>query len=96
MSQVYNFYPHRFMSLSFLAVPYAPPGRHLDLDRVQAMTENELGFERHGYIRFFLEEDSWELMDEHVSRAFCPKRSNTSPTRLEPGTPESRRNRLAD
>ncbi|TGO59590.1 hypothetical protein BCON_0043g00490 [Botryotinia convoluta] len=69
-SQVINYHPTRFLSSTFLTVPYAPPGMRFDLELVRQVTEQELGFERFGYVRFFFEEDSWELMDEHSESFF--------------------------
>lgn len=66
MSRVYNCYPHRFLSLTFLAIPYYTPESKTDLDLAQAY-EKELDSERLGYIRLFNQDDSWRLMDHHVN-----------------------------
>jgi soluble epoxide hydrolase/lipid-phosphate phosphatase len=67
LSTIINYYPSRILSCTFLAVPYSPPGRMFDLDLAQQMTEKTIEFERFGYMRFFNEDDSWKLMNEHVS-----------------------------
>jgi soluble epoxide hydrolase/lipid-phosphate phosphatase len=66
LSTIINYYPSRILSSTFLAVPYSPPGRMFDLDLAQQMTEKVIEFERFGYMRFFNEDDSWKLMNEHV------------------------------
>ena len=67
MGIFYKLYPQRFLSLAFLAVPYYLPGQRTDLDATKALTDAEIGFERLGYIRLFVQDTGWKLMDEHVS-----------------------------
>ena len=66
LSQVINDIPARFLSSTFLAVPYSPPRRRFDLDVAKEMTEKVTGFERFGYMRSFCEEDAWKGMNYHM------------------------------
>jgi soluble epoxide hydrolase/lipid-phosphate phosphatase len=43
LGRMANWYPDRFLSLSFLIVPYMPPGQVMDLDMVNGMTKDSLG-----------------------------------------------------
>ncbi|KAF2245422.1 alpha/beta-hydrolase [Trematosphaeria pertusa] len=70
MSTLIAYYPQIALTCAFLAVPYTPPGRKLDLDAMKVLTERELGFEFFGYRRFLMRDDSWKLMDEHKESFF--------------------------
>lgn len=57
----------RVLSATFLAVPYFPPGHRISLDDSKPLSEESLGFERFGYIRFMCEEGCADVFDKHVS-----------------------------
>lgn len=66
LSRFADYFPQRLASCSFLTVPYARPGERFDLQAVNDMTRQFLGFERFGYIDFFVKEGSGRVIDEHV------------------------------
>jgi pimeloyl-ACP methyl ester carboxylesterase len=66
LSQIVYYFPSRLHSCTFIAVPYSAPGQHFDLDKVKEITEKALGFEKYGYMRFMIREDSPEILAAHV------------------------------
>ncbi len=71
LSKLYNYYPARLLSLTFIAIPYNAPGAHFDLEAVNQMTKKLIGFEKFAYIRFLASERSHELIEQHVSFQSC-------------------------
>ncbi len=67
LSKIINYFPNRLQSCTFIAVPYAPPGQRFDLDAIKALTEQALGFEKFGYMRFMNRDDASDVLDAHVS-----------------------------
>ena len=67
LGRLYSYFPDRFLSCAFLSVPYTPPGTYFDLDAYKASSEQMLGFEKYGYMRFMRTEDSWKVLSAHVS-----------------------------
>lgn len=67
ISRVYNVNPGRFLSLTFIAVPYTQPGQHFDLDVVNKMTKSFIGIEKFGYMQFLSQDISPEILDAHAS-----------------------------
>ena len=47
-------------------MPYSPPGQRFDLDMLKVLTEQVMGFEKFGYMRFMDREDSGDVIDAHV------------------------------
>ncbi|KAF2740133.1 alpha/beta-hydrolase, partial [Polyplosphaeria fusca] len=70
LSTLLAYHPNIALTASFVAVPYTPPGVKLDLDAMKQITEKVLGFELFGYRRFFIRENSWQLIDEHKESFF--------------------------
>ena len=68
LSRLVAYHPETLLSCTFCSVPYVPPGSPFDLDEIKQMTEAILGFEKLGYMRFLSRDDSWEVLEEHVSR----------------------------
>jgi soluble epoxide hydrolase/lipid-phosphate phosphatase len=66
VSRLANYHSDRLLTCTFLAVPYSPPGEHFDLDAVNAIMKQVMGYERFGYLRFFVQDDAGTLIDEHV------------------------------
>lgn len=66
LSRLADYYPGRLLSCTFIAVPYSKPGEHFDLDMVNRFTKQLLGFEKCGYIEFFVENDAGSTLDQHV------------------------------
>ncbi|KAJ9615923.1 hypothetical protein H2200_002000 [Cladophialophora chaetospira] len=66
LSRLYNYHPARLLSLTFVAIPYNPPGSHFDLDAINQMTKNLIGFEKFGYMRFLASDRSYELIEQHL------------------------------
>ena len=67
MSRLFNYYPHRLVSLTFIAVPYTPPSSHFDLDHVNLMTKKLIGVEKFGYMGFLSSDNAPEVIEDHVS-----------------------------
>ncbi|EEH06398.1 epoxide hydrolase [Histoplasma capsulatum G186AR] len=70
LSRLGNYYPTRLASLSFLEVPYQKPGEGFHLDAINEMVKQVLGFERFGYLKFFVSEGAAGLIEEHVDSFF--------------------------
>ncbi|OJD15353.1 hypothetical protein AJ78_04398 [Emergomyces pasteurianus Ep9510] len=70
LSKLVNYYPARFASLSFLAVPYHTPAERFDLDAINAMMKQFVGFEKFGYLRFFVSDEAAGLIEEHMESFF--------------------------
>ena len=69
LSTVINYYPSRILSSTFLVVGYFPPGKVFDAELAQQMSEKLLGFDTGGYRHLFLKNESWKLIDDHVSES---------------------------
>ncbi|KAH8429697.1 alpha/beta fold hydrolase [Aspergillus melleus] len=63
LSRLADYYPARLKSCVFLDVPYMNPGARFDLDMVNAMSREVLGYERFGYLGFFVSEGAAGLLD---------------------------------
>jgi soluble epoxide hydrolase/lipid-phosphate phosphatase len=74
LSRMNNYFPERFLSSSFLAGPYRQPARVLDLEAIDKMNMEKLGYTTLGYYHFNAREDAAEVMAAHVS--FCLLRRN--------------------
>ncbi|GFF28643.1 hypothetical protein IFM58399_02041 [Aspergillus lentulus] len=70
LSRLADYYPGRLLSCTFIAVPYSKPGEHFDLDMVNRFTKQLLGFEKCGYIEFFVENDAGSTLDQHADSFF--------------------------
>ena len=71
VSRLANYYPKRFLTLSFLDIPYRPPGQPWDLDAVNKFTKENMGFEVFGYWYFFEKEGTGKLCGENVRICCC-------------------------
>jgi pimeloyl-ACP methyl ester carboxylesterase len=67
MSRLCNFFPKRWESATFISVAYAPPGRKMDIDAINAMTKKIQGWEVFGYWKFFERQDAGDVVKDHVS-----------------------------
>ncbi|KAK1142118.1 hypothetical protein N8T08_008202 [Aspergillus melleus] len=63
LSRLADYYPARLKSCVFLDVPYMNPGARFDLEMVNAMSREVLGYERFGYLGFFVTKEAGELLD---------------------------------
>ncbi|KAL2860944.1 alpha/beta fold hydrolase [Aspergillus lucknowensis] len=70
LSRLANYFPNRLLSCTFLDVPYSKPGEHFDLAMVNSLTRQFLGFERFGYIGFFVRPDAGDIIDQHADSFF--------------------------
>ncbi|KAF7585117.1 hypothetical protein BBP40_012378, partial [Aspergillus hancockii] len=70
LSRLADHFPERLLSCSFLEVPYMKPGVHFDLGAVNAGTKALLGFERFGYIGFFIKDEAGEVLDRFADSFF--------------------------
>ena len=59
--------PKRFLTMSFLDIPYRSPGEPLNLDAVNKITKDKMGFERFGYWYFFNKEEAGNICRENVN-----------------------------
>ncbi|GMF67736.1 unnamed protein product [Aspergillus oryzae] len=66
LSRLADYFPERLLSCVFLDVPYMRPGERFDLDMVNRVTRDILGFERFGYVGFFAGKGSGGLLDRFV------------------------------
>ena len=53
--------------MSFLDIPYRSPGEPLNLDAVNKITKDKMGFERFGYWYFFNKEEAGNICRENVN-----------------------------
>ncbi|KAL3497122.1 Alpha/Beta hydrolase protein [Aspergillus germanicus] len=70
LSRLADYFPSRLLSCSFLDVPYSKAGQRFDLAMVNSMTKQFLGFERFGYIGFFVGDDAGRVLDQHSESFF--------------------------
>jgi soluble epoxide hydrolase/lipid-phosphate phosphatase len=67
LSRMNNYFPERFLSSTFLNVPYRQPARIVNLDVMDAGMKERFGYEMLGYYRFNARQDAGEIMAQHVS-----------------------------
>ncbi|KAF7625238.1 hypothetical protein AFLA_002110 [Aspergillus flavus NRRL3357] len=70
LSRLADYFPERLLSCVFLDVPYMRPGERFDLDMVNRVTRDILGFERFGYVGFFAGKGSGGLLDRFADSFF--------------------------
>ncbi|OAX78542.1 hypothetical protein ACJ72_07151 [Emergomyces africanus] len=70
LSKMVNYYPTRFASLSFLAVPYHKPAERFDVDAINQMMKDYIGFEKYGYLKLFESDEAAGLIEEHMESFF--------------------------
>jgi soluble epoxide hydrolase/lipid-phosphate phosphatase len=75
LSRLANYFPSRLLTCSFLTVPYSKPGETFDLNVVNRMCLQFMGFERFGYIGFFVKDGAGGIVDEHVSYIYTGPRN---------------------
>lgn len=49
VSRLANYYPERFLAFAFISVAYGQPSPDLNVDQLNAMTKQVLGYEEFGY-----------------------------------------------
>ncbi|KIY04080.1 uncharacterized protein Z520_00772 [Fonsecaea multimorphosa CBS 102226] len=60
------YHPERLERICFIAVGYRPPRQKIDIDAVNAMTQQKLGYSTFGYQIFFTkDENAMEIMNQH-------------------------------
>jgi len=64
LSQLAWRYPSYFSKFVFISAPYQPPGRGMNISRVNAATKKENGFENFGYWLFFTSPEAGKLIGE--------------------------------
>ncbi|KAB8272006.1 Alpha/Beta hydrolase protein [Aspergillus minisclerotigenes] len=70
LSRLADYFPDRLLSCVFLDVPYMRPGERFELDMVNRVTRDILGFERFGYVGFFAGKGSGGLLDRFADSFF--------------------------
>lgn len=75
LSRIVAYYPSRLESLIFLAVGPPPLGTPFDVDMINQMTKQVLGYEMLGYIPFLADLDSQKILEQKAEAAmslvFC-------------------------
>ncbi|KAF8859296.1 alpha/beta-hydrolase [Acephala macrosclerotiorum] len=66
LSRLANYYPQRLLSCSFLVVAYRAPGQNMNVDAVNALTKEKLGWKMCGYWKFFEKEDAGQILKDHI------------------------------
>lgn len=78
LSRMVAYHPSRFESLIFLAVGPPPLGTPFDVDMINQMTKQVLGYEMLGYIPFLADLDSQNILEQRAEAAmslvFCRDR----------------------
>lgn len=72
LSALATWFPERVSKTIFFSVPYTPPGRGLDVHRINERTKREKGFEQYGYQVFLASEGAGKIIGEHVSPFLPP------------------------
>lgn len=70
LSRMANFHPGSFSKYVFVDVGYSLPGQGLtrkNVEFIDAMVQQHMGFSVFGYFLFFDEKDAAEIMDKKVS-----------------------------
>ncbi|GFF79514.1 isoform 2 of bifunctional epoxide hydrolase 2 [Aspergillus udagawae] len=70
LSRLADYYPNWLLSCTFIGAPYSKPGEHFDLGMVNRFTKQLLGFEKCGYIGFFIEDEAGSTLDQHADSFF--------------------------
>lgn len=68
MSRLFNYYPRRLLSMTFISVPYSPPAVLFDLKGLNAKMRELIGVEKFGYMKFLASDSSPAIIEAHVSR----------------------------
>jgi soluble epoxide hydrolase/lipid-phosphate phosphatase len=71
LSQLAVWHEERFEKLVFFSVPFSPPGRELNVRKINEVTKRKFGYEQYGYQIFLASEGSGKIIGDHVS-LFCP------------------------
>jgi len=66
LSQLAVWHPHRFSKLVFMSVPFSPPGRELDVRKINEATKRKYGYEQYGYQIFLASGEAGKIIGEHV------------------------------
>ncbi|TVY44774.1 Bifunctional epoxide hydrolase [Lachnellula subtilissima] len=72
LSRMANFYPGLFSKYVFVDVGYSPPGQGLtrkNVEFINGMVQQHMGFSVFGYFLFFDEKDAAEIMDKNIDSA---------------------------
>jgi pimeloyl-ACP methyl ester carboxylesterase len=82
LSRLVNYYPQRLLSCSFLTVAYRAPGQSMNVDPINVITKQKLGYEMYGYWKFFEREDaqgSFCAVDSESRALGCTRTGGMSP-----------------
>ncbi|TVY39008.1 Bifunctional epoxide hydrolase [Lachnellula occidentalis] len=72
LSRMANFHPGLFSKYVFVDIGYSPPGQGLtrkNVEFINAMVQQHMGFSVFGYFLFFDEKDAADLMDKNIDSA---------------------------
>lgn len=83
MSRLYCFNPQRLLSLTFISVPFTPPGVPFDLAALNRRMKSLIGMEKFAYMEFLASSDSPAMVEAHVSGSITRPRCLTDLSQLE-------------
>jgi pimeloyl-ACP methyl ester carboxylesterase len=72
LAKAVAWYPERFSKLAFVSVPYAPAGKFLDVDAINKLSLETVGFAQFGFWYFFNAWDAAALMRRNVRAVSNP------------------------
>jgi len=87
LSQLAIWFPERFEKLVFFSVPFSPPGRGLDVRKINEVTRKKKGFEQYGYQIFLASEGAGKIIGKHWESFYSlvfPAESNLWKTHFAP------------
>ncbi|KAH6681732.1 Alpha/Beta hydrolase protein [Halenospora varia] len=70
LSQLACRYQDRFKQFVFMNVPYRPPGRGRDINDINKLTKEKMGYEQFGYWLFFTSQEAGTLIGREWERFF--------------------------
>jgi soluble epoxide hydrolase/lipid-phosphate phosphatase len=66
LSQLAIWYPERLEKTVFMSVPFSPPGRELEVKKINESTKRKFGYEQYGYQVFLASEGAGRTIGDHV------------------------------
>jgi len=70
LSQLAVWFEERFEKLVFFSVPFSPPGRELDVRKINEVTKRKFGYEQYGYQIFLASDGSGKAIGDHWESFF--------------------------
>lgn len=70
LSQLVIWYPERFEKVVFFSVPFGPPGRAMNVDKINAATKKKSGFEQYGYQVFLASDGAGKIIGRNWEKFY--------------------------